>query len=128
LIVAAPESCPALAADCVNFVYEDEARRVLAALFEHVAHATRADAHKHLHEIGAADREERHLRLPRYRFRQQRLSRTRRTNHKQPLGYPSAHTLESLRVLEKVDDLADLFLRFVASRHVCEGDPVLLAG
>ena len=57
-------------AQCVELVDEDDARRGLARLLEHVAHPRGADAHEHLHELGAVGGEERHARLPRHRARQ----------------------------------------------------------
>jgi hypothetical protein len=50
-----------MAADRVDFVDEDDARRVLLALLEEVTDARRADADEHLDEIRSADREERHV-------------------------------------------------------------------
>src|SRR5437762_5556939 len=54
---------PAMTPDRVNFVDENNAGRRFLALLEHVAHARRADADKHLHKIRAADGEERHIRF-----------------------------------------------------------------
>ena len=77
LVVAAAQARAALAADRVDLVDEHDARRVLLRLLEHVAHARRADADEHLDEVGAGDREERHLRLARDRAREQRLAGAR---------------------------------------------------
>ena len=63
LVVAAAESRAAVASDRVDLVDEDDAGRVLLALLEEVAHARGADADEHLDEVGARDREERHVRL-----------------------------------------------------------------
>ena len=52
LVVAAAETGAAMAADRVQFVDEDDARRVLLALLEHVADPARADADEHLDEVG----------------------------------------------------------------------------
>src|SRR5689334_21054708 len=51
LVVAAAEAMAAGATHSVNFVNEHQARCIAACLFEHVAHATRADADEHFHEI-----------------------------------------------------------------------------
>ena len=77
-VVAAAEAVPATAADGVNFINENQARRVLARLLEHVAHAARADADKHFHEIRTADAEESRVRLAGDRLGQQRLARAGR--------------------------------------------------
>src|SRR3546814_18661430 len=63
LVVPATQARAAMAADGVDLVDEDDARRVLLALLEHVAHAAGADADEHLDEVGARDREERPLGL-----------------------------------------------------------------
>src|SRR4029453_16915385 len=60
LVVTAPAGGTAMAADRVDLVDEDDARRVLLALLEQVADAAGADADEHLDEVRAADREERH--------------------------------------------------------------------
>src|SRR5205085_9720958 len=48
LVVTAAEARAAVTSDGVDLVDEDDARRVLLALFEPVAHARRADADDHL--------------------------------------------------------------------------------
>ena len=68
LVVAAAETGAALAADRVDLVDEDDRGRLLAGGLEEVAHPARADADEHLHEVRAADREER-ARRPRRRRR-----------------------------------------------------------
>ena len=55
----------AMTADRVDFVDEDDARRVLLGLLEHVAHAAGAHAHEHLDEVRSRNREERHVRFTR---------------------------------------------------------------
>ena len=68
LVVPAAEARAAVAADGVDLVDEDDAGRVLLALLEQVADARGADAHEHLDEVRARDREER-ARWPRRRPR-----------------------------------------------------------
>src|SRR5215469_5057521 len=53
LVVAAAEAGAAMTADRVDFVDEDDARRVLLGLLEHVTHARGTDADEHLDEVGA---------------------------------------------------------------------------
>ncbi len=52
-VVAATEPGTTLAAHGIDLVDEDDARRVLLGLLEHVAHARRPHADKHFHEIRA---------------------------------------------------------------------------
>ena len=55
LVVRAAEAGAALAADRVDLVDEDDARRVALRLLEQVADAGGADADEHLDELGAGD-------------------------------------------------------------------------
>jgi hypothetical protein len=50
LVIAAAKACATVPADGVDFVDEDDARRILLGLLEHVAHAAGADADEHLDE------------------------------------------------------------------------------
>mmetsp|Transcript_28707 Transcript_28707/g.70707 ORF Transcript_28707/g.70707 Transcript_28707/m.70707 type:complete len:322 (-) Transcript_28707:550-1515(-) len=123
LVVGAGEpAAPALAAHRVDLVDEDDARRERARLRKEVTHAARADADKHLDEVGARDAEEGHRRFARRRLGQQRLARARRADEQRALGHARAELCELLRVLEELDELGDLELGLVAARHVLEGD------
>ena len=77
LVVAAAQARAAMAPDRVDFIDEDDAGRVLLRLLEHVAHAARADADEHLDEVGARNREERHVGLAGDRARGQGLAGAR---------------------------------------------------
>ena len=50
-VILVAKSRTAAAADRIDFVDEDDARRVLLGLFEHVAHAACADANKHFDKV-----------------------------------------------------------------------------
>ena len=125
LVVAAAEARAALAADRVDFVDEHDARRVLLRLLEHVAHARRADADEHLDEVGAGDREERHLRLAGDRLGEQRLAGARRADHQHAARDAPAELLELRRIAQELDELADFLLGLVAAGDVGEGDRVV---
>ena len=122
LVVTAAEAGAAMTADRVDFVDEDDARRVLLRLLEHVAHARGADADEHLDEVGAGDREERHLGLAGDGARQQRLAGAGRADHQHAARNLAAEALELARVLEELDDLDDFFLRLVDAGDVGERD------
>src|SRR6185369_6865475 len=96
----------------------------LAALLEHVAHAARADAHEHFHEVRTRDAEERHIGFAGDRLGEQRLAGARRSDHQDALRNPSTHFGELLRILQKLDDLGNLFLGFIATRDVREREPI----
>ena len=124
--MAAAQARPAVPADRVDLVHEDDAGRVLLALLEEVAHARGAHAHEHLHEVRAGDGEERHVGLTRDGLGQQRLAGARRADQQDALGDLAPELLELRRVLQELDDLAQLFLGLVDPRHVLERDLVLL--
>ena len=122
LVVAAAEAGAAMAADRVDFVDEDDARRVLLRLLEHVAHARGADADEHLDEVGTGDREERHLRLAGDRLGEQRLAGAGRADHQHAARNLAAELRELGRIAQELDELADFLLRLVAAGDVGEGD------
>ncbi len=122
LVVAAAQAGAAMAADRVDLVDEDDARRVLLGLLEHVAHAAGADADEHLDEVGTGDREERHLGLAGDGPRQQRLAGAGRADHQHAARDLAAELLELARVAQELDQLADFLLGLVAAGDVGEGD------
>ena len=97
LVVDRADMHAALAADGVEFVDENDAGGVLLGLLEQVADAGRPDADEHLHELAAADREERHMRLAGHRPRQQRLAGARRADQQNALGDLGPERLVALR-------------------------------
>src|ERR1700735_3503740 len=108
--------------DCVDFIDEDDARRVLLGLFEHVADARGADTDEHFHEVGTGDRKERYLRLTRDRACEQRLAGAGRTDHQHALGNLAPELLELARVLQEVDDFCDLLFGLIHARDIRECD------
>ncbi len=127
LVIPAAETRAALAAHCVDFIDKHNTGRVLAALFKHIAHARRADAHEHFNKIRSADRKERYVRLPCHRFRKQGLTGSRRAHHEHPFWNPAANRLKLFRVLQEINHLADFLLGFIATRHVFESHRILFA-
>ena len=81
LVVTTAEPGTAMSTDRIDLVDEDDARRLLLGLLEHVAHARGADADEHLDEIGTGNREERHFGLAGNRLGEQGLAGTGRTDH-----------------------------------------------
>ena len=128
LVVAAAEACAPVPADRVDLVDEDQAGRVLLALLEHVAHPARADAHEHLDEIGARDREERHVGFARDGASQQGLAGAGRADQQDALRDLAAEALELLGVAQVLDDLLKLLLGFVDAGDVVEGHAALALG
>src|SRR5690606_26146341 len=112
----------------VDLVDEDYAGRMCLALLEEIAYAARADAHEHLHEVGAGHREEGPPRLARYGTREKRLAGTRWTHQEYTLGEPAAQPRVALRVLQELYDLLELLLRFIRAGDVGECDLGSVAG
>ena len=127
LVVAAAEARTALAADGVNLVDEDDAGRVLLRLLEQVAHARGADTDEHLDEVGTRNREERHARLARDSFGEQRLARARRAEQQHAFRDARAELVVLLRMLEEFDDFLQLLLRLVGPSDILEVDLHLVA-
>jgi len=120
LLVVPADIGAARAAERIEFVDEDDRRRLLPRLFEQVAHAGGADADEHLDEFRAADREERHARLAGHRARQQGLASARRSHQQHTLGRACAEPAIDLRLLEEVDDFLQFLLRFIDAGDVVE--------
>ena len=127
-VVAAAETRAAVAADGVDLVDEDDARRVLLRLLEHVAHPARADADEHLDEVGARDGEERHIGLAGDGARQQRLAGAGRADQQQAARNAAAEPLEFARVAQELDDLLQIELGLVDAGHIVEGDAAMRLG
>src|SRR5205814_8720572 len=98
------------------------------SLIKEVAHAARADAHKHLNELRAGDREEGHARLASNSPRKHRLARARRANEQHATRNASAQRIELVRILKELYDLGQLLLGLVHARHIGEGNRGLVAG
>src|SRR5262249_9553057 len=101
LVVPAAETGAAVTADGVDFVDENDARRVLLALLEQIANAARADAHEHFNEIRARNAEEGHAGFTCNRAGEQRFAGSGRAHHQNALGNAAAELLELLRILEE---------------------------
>ena len=118
LIVSATEAGATVAADRVDFIDEDDARRMRLALLEQVADAARADPDEHFHEIRPGHREEGTPSLAGHRARQQRLAGPRRPDQERALGKPATELRELLRVLQELDDLLQLDLRLIGAGDI----------
>ena len=128
LVVAAAEASAPVPAHGVDLVDEDDARRLLLGLLEHVAHPRRAHADEHLHEVRAGDGEERHLRFAGDGARQQRLAGAGRADHQRAARDAPAQALELARVAQELDQLLHVFLGLVDAGDIREGGLDLFLG
>ena len=123
LVVARePGILAAGAADGVNLVDENDARRLLLGLFEQVADTRSTHADEHLHEVGTRNREERHVGLACDGLRQQGLTRPRRAYEQRSLGNFGTQFLIFVGLLEEIHDLHDLDLGLLQPSHILERD------
>ena len=120
-IVTAAETCAALAAYGVDFVDEDDARRVFLSLGEKIAHAGRADADEHFYEVRAADAEKGNARFAGNGPGQQGFPRARRPEEQHALGNLGSDVVVLAGIAEKFDDFRQFFLRFVFAGNVFKG-------
>src|SRR5438477_8361746 len=109
---------PALAADGIQLINEDDARRLALGLLEQIANARRSHTHKHLHKIASAQRKEGDPRFAGYRYCKQRFSRTRRADEQDAFGNFRAKRLIAFWIFEKIDYLLQLVFGFVAPGHI----------
>src|SRR5690606_16409563 len=86
LVVPTHRVSAARAPQRVEFVDEDDGRRLLARLLEQIANPCCAHAYEHLDEFRATDREERHTGLPGHGAREKRLAGARWTHEQNALG------------------------------------------
>ena len=124
LVIATAQTSATLTTNGIQFVDEDDARRMLLGILEHVAHPRRTDADKHFDEIGTGNREERHFRFTGNRFGQQGLTRTRIADEQHAFRNPPTELLELGRITQEVDQFGDFFLGFVATSDVGKGNAV----
>src|SRR5947209_6455967 len=94
--MTAAQAGTAMASDCVDFINEDDARRIFLALFEEIAYAACADADEHLHKIRAGDRKERHVGFAGNGASEQSLACARRSDQQHAFRDPAAELLKPL--------------------------------
>src|SRR6266487_4736960 len=118
--MAAAEPGATVTADRVDLIDEHDTRRVSLGLIEQIPYTRGANTYKHLHEFGAADREERHSRLAGDRLGEKCLACPWRPDEEYTLRNPGAERREFLRVLQELDHFLQLFLGFIYARNVEE--------
>ena len=121
-LVVAAEFGVSRAADGVDLINKDDSRGDLRRLLEQIAHAARADADEHFHEIGAGNGEERNACLARDSLGQKRLAGARRADQQRALRELRADGGVFLRVMQEIDDLDKRFLGLILSGHIGKRD------
>ena len=121
-IVTATEASATLTADSIDLVNEDDAGSVFLGLFEQVTNTTGTDAHEHLDELRAGDREEGDTRLTCNGLGEQGLTGAWRAHQQHTLGDLGSNGREAIRILEEVDDLGEFELGAFNAGNIAEGD------
>ncbi len=91
-------------------------------LFKQVADSRRAYAHEHFHKIRTRQGEKGHIGLSGHRLGKQRLACSGRAHQQRTFGQFGANLHISGRIMQKIHDLCQRFLRLVLARHVLEGN------
>ncbi len=125
LVVPTAEAGTTMATDRVDLIDEDDAGRVLLALFEEVADPAGTDADKHLDKVGAGNAEEGNPRFAGDGPGEQRLAGARRPHEQNALGDSPPEALELLGILQESDDLFAVVLRLVDASDIGESHLVL---
>ena len=110
-----------MSADGVDFIDENDARRMLLGLLEHVTDAGGAHADEHFDEIGARNREK-GPGLAGNGARQEGLAGARRPYHEHTFRDLAAKFLELAGIFQEIDDFDDFLFCFLNPRHVGEGN------
>ena len=128
LVIAAAETGATVTADRVDFVDEDDARRILLGLLEHVADARGADADEHFDEVRTGNGEERHVGFARDRARDQGLAGAGRADQQHAARNAAAEALEFAGIAQEFDDLLQVLLGLVDAGDVLESDAAMRFG
>ena len=92
-------------ADGVEFVDENDARRLFLGLLKQIPHPGRTGAHKQLHKFGAGNDEEGHPCFPGDGLGEQGFTGAWGAHEQHALGNPGADGGIALRRFEEIDDL-----------------------
>ena len=121
LVILIAKAGTTAAAHRVDFIDEDDARRVFLCLLKHVAYAACTNTYKHFDKIRTGDREEWHASLASNCACEQSLAGPRRTNKQSALGDFTTKAAELLRVFQKFDDFLKLFTSLVNAGDIIKG-------
>src|SRR5580698_1165439 len=111
--MAAAQTSAAMPAHRIDFIDEDDARRVLFALLKQISNAAGADAYEHLDEVRTGNRKEGDIRFAGDRPGEQRLACARRTHQQHTLRDASSQLLESSRLAQEFDNLLQFLFSFL---------------
>ena len=125
LIVATIVAGNTLSADGIDFIDEDDARRLFLGLLEEVTDLGGTHADKHFNKFRTAHGEERNIRLTGDSLRKHRLAGSRRTYQQNALRHRGTDLLVGTWIMQVLDNFLQRFLRLIFARNIRETDPVL---
>ena len=121
LVVAAAEPRPAVPAHRIDLVDEDDARRLLLRLVEHVTHPGDAPTPTNISTKSEPEMEKNGtLASPAMALASSVLPVPGLAHHQYAPRDASAETLETPRITQEFDQFLDVFLRLVDARHIGE--------
>ena len=126
LIVSAAQAGSTVTADSIDFIDEDNTRRIFLALFKQIANAACADTDEHFNEIRAGDGKERYISLAGNGAGKQGFTGSRRAYQQHTLRNAAAKLLKFLRLAKKFNNLLELFLRLIHAGDVLKRHFLLL--
>ena len=106
--------------DGVDFVDEDDARRLLFGRSEQLSHALRTYTDKHFLKLAPASVEKWYIRLASDGASEQRFARPWRSGEQHTLWQFPTETRKSIRVTQVFDNLLQFLLGFVAPFDIIE--------
>ena len=109
-------------ADRVQFIDENDGRRPLSGLLEHIANASRSDADEQFNEVRPRQTEEWNPCFTRNGFCQQSLTSSWWADEQYAARNSPAKRLVFRRVTEKLNDLTQFFDGFINPCDIVEGD------
>mmetsp|Transcript_2572 Transcript_2572/g.4000 ORF Transcript_2572/g.4000 Transcript_2572/m.4000 type:complete len:321 (-) Transcript_2572:551-1513(-) len=119
-IVTSSESCSALTSNGIDLINEDDARRVLLGLVEHITHTRSSNTNKHLYKFGTRNGDEWHTCLSSNSLGEEGLTSTRGSIEDDTTRNAASVLGVSLGLLQKVNNLGELELGSITSSNFVE--------
>ena len=121
-VVAAEGTGITFFADGVDFIDEDDARRLFLGLVEKVAHTGGAHADEHFDEFRPGNAEEGDLGFAGDGFGEQGLAGARRADQQGAFRHGGADLLVFVRMVQEIDQLDEGFFCLVLARYIGKGN------
>ena len=127
LIIAAAKTRATLTPYRIDFINENNTRRIFTTLLKHITHTRRANTNKHFDKIRTAYRVKRNIGFPCYCLRKQGFTRSWRTDHENAFRNTSPDTLKLLRILKEINNFRNLLLRFITTSNIFKSNRIFVS-